>query len=126
MKPGSESAGPGSRDHVAPQLRPPRVQPLSLLIDWVDDIEIILGLLRGVQIYEPDEVRIETSRSGDHKRQKTEITRKKIVEVAMFCDLVARRLLNRAISIFEADTQGAIDFLHAATETLMLEREVRD
>ena len=25
----------------------------------------------------------------------------------MFCDLVARRLLNRAISIFEADTQGA-------------------
>jgi hypothetical protein len=49
----------------------------SLLIDWVDDIEIILGLLRGVQIYEPDEVRIETSRSGDHKRQKTEITRKR-------------------------------------------------
>ena len=56
--------------------------------------------LRGVQIYEPDEVRIETSRSGDHKRQKTEITRKEIVELAMFCDLVARRLLNRAISIF--------------------------
>ena len=51
----------------------------SRLIDWVDDIEIVLGLLRGVQIYEPDEVRIETSRSGDHKRQKTEITRKKIV-----------------------------------------------
>ena len=51
----------------------------SLLIDWVDDIEIVLGLLRGVQIYEPNEVRIKTSRSGDHKRQKTEITRKKIV-----------------------------------------------
>ena len=33
----------------------------------------------------------------------------------MFCDLVARRLLNRGISIFEADTQGVIDFLHAAT-----------
>ena len=48
-------------------------------IDWVDGIEIVLGLLRGVQIYEPNEVRIETSRSGDHKRQKTEITRKKIV-----------------------------------------------
>ena len=38
---------------------------------------------------------------------------KQIVEVAMFCDLVARRLLNRAISIFEADTQGAVGFLHA-------------
>jgi hypothetical protein len=45
----------------------------SLLIDWVDDIEIVLGLLRGVQIYEPNEVRIKTSRSGDHKRQKTDI-----------------------------------------------------
>ena len=36
----------------------------------------VLGLLRGVQIYEPNEVRIKTSRSGDHKRQKTDITRK--------------------------------------------------
>ena len=29
----------------------------------------------------------------------------------MFCDLVARRLLNRVISIFEADTQGVVGFL---------------
>ena len=71
----------------------------SLRIDWDDGIEIVLGLLRGVQIYEPNEVRIKTSRSADHKRQKTDITREKIVELAMFCDPVARRLLNRAISI---------------------------
>ena len=89
-------------------------------------IEIVLGLLRGVQIYEPNEVRVKTSRSGDHKRQKTDITRKKIVELAMFCDLVARLLLNRTISVFESDTQGAVGFLHATTVTLMFEREVRD
>ena len=89
-------------------------------------IEIVLGLLRGVQIYEPNEVRVKTSRSGDHKRQKTDITRKKIVELAMFCDLVARLLLNRTISVFESDTQGAVGFLHATTVTLMFEPEVRD
>ena len=44
----------------------------------------------------------------------------------MFCDLVARRLLNRAISIFESDTQGAVGFRHATAETLMFEREVHD
>ena len=37
----------------------------SLRIDWVDGIEIVLGLLRGVQIYEPNAVRIKTYRSGD-------------------------------------------------------------
>ena len=98
----------------------------SLRIDWVDVIEIFFGLLRGVQIYEPNEVRIKTSRSGGHKRQKPEITLKQVVELAMFCDLVARRLLNRAISVFESETQGAVDFLHATAETLMLEREVHD
>ena len=51
----------------------------SLLIDWVDGIEIVLGLLRGVQIYEPNEVRIKTSRSGGTERQETDITRKKVV-----------------------------------------------
>ena len=81
---GSQEAG-ALDEEVAIASTPSSVRLVSsLLIDWVDDIEIILGLLRGVQIYEPDEVRIETSRSGDHKRQKTEITRKKIVEVAMF------------------------------------------
>ena len=43
------------------------------------------SLLRGVQIYEPNEVRIETSRSGDHKRQKTDIIRKKIDDVYYNC-----------------------------------------
>ena len=108
MRPQWPCASPGRGkldEEVAIASTPSSVRLVSSpYIDWVDGIEIVLGLLRGVQIYEPNEVRIETSRSGDHKRQKTEITRKKIVEVAMFCDLVARRLLNRAISIFEADT----------------------
>ena len=85
---GSQEAG-ALDEEVAIASTPSSVRLVSsLLIDWVDDIEIILGLLRGVQIYEPDEVRTETSRSGDHKRQKTNITRKQIVEVAMFCDVL--------------------------------------
>ena len=44
----------------------------------------------------------------------------------MFCDLFARLLLNRAISVCESDTQGAVGYLHAATKTLMFEREVHD
>ena len=32
----------------------------GLCIERVDGIEIVLGLLRGVQIYEPNEVRIKT------------------------------------------------------------------
>ena len=60
---------------------PSSVRLVSILsIDRVDGIEICLALLRGVQIYEPNEVRIKTSRSEDHKRQKPDITRKKIVE----------------------------------------------
>ena len=43
---------------------PSSVRLVSILsIDRVDGIEIGLGLLRGVQIYEPNEVRIKTSRS---------------------------------------------------------------
>ena len=42
---------------------------------------------------ETNEVRIKTSRSGGNDRQETDITRKKIVEVAMFCDFVIRSLL---------------------------------
>ena len=64
--------------HVEPQQRVHLVSILS--IDRVDGIEICLALLRGVQIYEPNEVRIKTSRSEDHKRQRPDITRKKIVE----------------------------------------------
>ena len=71
--------------HREPPTRP-TVLVSSLRIDWVDGIEIVLGLLRGVQIYEPNEVRIKTSRSGDHKRQKADIARKKIVEGAMLAD----------------------------------------
>ena len=60
---------------------PSSVRLVSILsIDRVDGIEICLALLRGVQIYEPNEVRIKTSRSEDHKRQRPDITRKKIVE----------------------------------------------
>ena len=44
----------------------------------------------------------------------------------MFCDLVARLLLNRTISVLESDTQGTVGFLHATTETLMFERQVHD
>ena len=45
-------------------------------IDRVDGCEIFLGLLLGVQIYDTNEVRMQTSRSGGHKRQKTDIARK--------------------------------------------------
>ena len=58
--------------HNDPRQRPPRVR---LPIDRVDCIELGLRLLRGVQIYEPNEVRIKTSRSGGHNRQETDITR---------------------------------------------------
>ena len=55
---------------------PSSVRLVSVLrIDRVDCIELGLGLLRGVQIYEPNEVRIKTSRSGGHNRQETDITR---------------------------------------------------
>ena len=123
---GSQEAG-SLDEEVAIASTPSSVRLVSIpRIDWVDGIEVVLGLLRGVQIYEPNEVRIKTSRSGDHKRQKTDITRKQIVEVAMFCDLFARLLLNRAISVCESDTKGAVGDLHAATKTLMFEREVHD
>ena len=53
-------------EEVAISSKPSSVHLVSSLrIDWVDDIEIVLGLLRGVQIYEPNAVRIKTSRSGD-------------------------------------------------------------
>ena len=45
-------------------------------IDRVDGCEIFLGLPLGVQIYDMNEVRMQTSRSGGHKRQKTDIARK--------------------------------------------------
>ena len=49
------------------------------------------------------------------------------VPVAMFFGLVARSLLNRAISVFDiSDTHSAIWVLAATTVTLMLEREVHD
>ena len=52
---GSQEAG-ALDEEVAIASTPSRVRLVSsLLIDWVDDIEIILGLLRGVQIYEPDD-----------------------------------------------------------------------
>ena len=64
---GSQEAG-ALDEEVAIASTPSSVRLVSsLLIDWVDGIEIVLGLLRGVQIYEPNEVRIKTSRSGDHK-----------------------------------------------------------
>ena len=69
-----------------------------------------------MQIYETNEVRIKTSRSGGHKRQETDITREDIVEGAMFGDLIARLLLNRTLSVSEiVDTQGAVRFLHTTT-----------
>ena len=45
-------------------------------IDRVEGCEIFLGLPLGVQIYDTNEVRMQTSRSGGHKRQKTDIARK--------------------------------------------------
>ena len=47
---GSQEAG-ALDEEVAIASTPSRVRLVSsLLIDWVDDIEIILGLLRGVQV----------------------------------------------------------------------------
>ena len=63
----------------------------------------------GDVLYETNEVRIKTSRSGGHKRQETDITRKKVVKVTMFFDLIVRSLLNRAISVFDVfESQGAV------------------
>ena len=92
----------------------------SLRIDWVDGIEIVLGLLRGVQIYEPNEVRIKTSRSGDHKRQKTDIAWAEVVVLAMFLNFLKRSLLERTISVcVVADTQGAVGDLPTITVSLV-------
>ena len=50
-------------EEVAISSKPSSVHLVSSLrIDWVDGIEIVLGLLRGVQIYEPNEV---AGRKGD-------------------------------------------------------------
>ena len=35
MKPGSESAGPGSRDHIATQQRPPRVHEVQFQFQFI-------------------------------------------------------------------------------------------
>jgi hypothetical protein len=53
---GSQEAG-ALDEEVAIASTPSSVRLVSsLLIDWVDGIEIVLGLVRGVQIYEPNKV----------------------------------------------------------------------
>ena len=68
-------------------------------IDRVDGIEVGFGLLRGVQIYEPNEVRIKTSRSEDHKRQKPDITRKKIVEACVYDDGKKKKARSKGVNL---------------------------
>ena len=84
--------------HREPPTRP-TVLVSSLRIDWVDGIEIVLGLLRGVQIYEPNEVRIKMSRSEDHNRQKPDITRKKIVEACVYDDGKKKKARSKGVNL---------------------------
>ena len=79
---------------------PSSVRLVSILsIDRVDGIEICLALLRGVQIYEPNEVRIKMSRSEDHNRQKPDITRKKIVEACVYDDGKKKKARSKGVNL---------------------------